>query len=392
MKISGNFENNVLTIAMEGSIDSVTAPEAETQIMALREEYPDGSVVLDAEKLEYVSSSGLRVILRLRKQEEELKMVNVSSEVYEVLDITGFVDLLEISRAMRTISAEGCEVLGQGSRGKVLRLDADSIVKLYLHESGLEEAKEEQDYARKAFVMGVPTAIPYDIVKCDGHYGLVFEMVDTCTVSGYIRKHPETLEENADRFAELLKVLHTTHVPDNSLKNMHDLFGQYIDTLTSYLEPEEVAALHRINDAIPEKDTVVHGDFHPNNVMVQRGQDLILIDMADISTGNPIYDIGSFFIGRYMTNDERKEKMLGLPVDQLDRFFDRYLQTYLADRTEEQRERFMKQANVMMLLWFCVFLRYSWSATPSFIEMVQGIVRGKLLPQIDDIVKLFAEE
>lgn len=126
--------------------------------------------------------------------------------------------------------------------------------------------------------------------------------------------------------------------------------------------------------------------------MVQRGQDLILIDMADISAGNPIYDIGSFFIGRYMTSDERKEKMLGLPVDQLDHFFERYLQTYLADRTEEQRERFMKQANVMMLLWFCVFLRYSWSATPSFIEMVQGIVRGKLLPQIEDIVKLFAEE
>lgn len=71
------------------------------------------------------------------------------------MEVKNFVDLLEISRAMRTISAEGCEVLGQGSRGKVLRLDADSIVKLYLHESGLEEAKEEQDYARKAFVMKV---------------------------------------------------------------------------------------------------------------------------------------------------------------------------------------------------------------------------------------------
>ena len=46
------------------------------------------------------------------------------------MEVKNFVDLLEISRAMRTISAEGCEVLGQGSRGKVLRLDADSIVKL----------------------------------------------------------------------------------------------------------------------------------------------------------------------------------------------------------------------------------------------------------------------
>ena len=141
MNINGTFANNILTIALEGNIDSVTAPEAEERVMALRREYPEGEVVLDAEKLNYISSSGLRVILKLRKMEGALKMVNVSSEVYEVLDITGFVDLLEVSRAMRTVSVEGCEVLGQGSRGKVVRLDEDTIVKLFLHDGGLEEAK-----------------------------------------------------------------------------------------------------------------------------------------------------------------------------------------------------------------------------------------------------------
>lgn len=393
MNITAKFENNTLTIALEGSIDSVTAPEAEARITEFRREYPEGAVVLDAEKLNYISSSGLRVILRLRKQEGTLKLINVSSEIYEVLDITGFVDMMEVSRAMRTISAVDGEVLGQGSRGKVIRLNADTIVKVYLHESGLEEAKEEQGYARKAFVMGVPTAIPYDIVKCDGHYGLVFELVDTSTVSGFIRQHPETLEENAVKFAQLLKTLHTTHAQEGSVKNMHDLFAQYIDeALGKYLEPEELAQIKRINDAIPHKDTLIHGDFHPNNVMMQRGEDMILIDMADISSGNPIYDFGSMFIGRYLTNAERKEKLLGLPEEDYNRFFALALDAYLADKTPEQRKCFLSQAQVIMQLWFILFLRNSWAAVPTFIEKMYGIVRGRLLPNIEEIVALMAQD
>lgn len=392
MNINGTFANNILTIALEGNIDSVTAPEAEERVMALRREYPEGEVVLDAEKLNYISSSGLRVILKLRKMEGALKMVNVSSEVYEVLDITGFVDLLEVSRAMRTVSVEGCEVLGQGSRGKVVRLDEDTIVKLFLHDGGLEEAKEEQSYARKAFVMGVPTAIPYDIVKCEGHYGLVFELVDSRTVAGYVCKHPEKLDQTADRFAELLKTLHTTHVPAGTLKSTRELFGQYIDALKPYLEEEEIRQLHRINDAIPEKDTVIHGDFHPNNVMVQGGEDLILIDMADISCGNPLYDIASFFVGQYMTSKELREKMRGMPAEMLDRFFPRYLDKYMEDKTPEQREQFLAKAKVLMLLTFCVFLRYSWAASPMLVEKVQQIVRGQLLADVEQIVALMAQE
>ena len=55
--ITAKFENNTLTIALEGSIDSVTAPEAEARITELRREYPKGEVVLDAEKLNYTRLS-----------------------------------------------------------------------------------------------------------------------------------------------------------------------------------------------------------------------------------------------------------------------------------------------------------------------------------------------
>ena len=75
MNITGNFDNEKgLTIYLQGAMDSVTAPEAEEKIMGLRKEYPEGKVILDAEKLHYVSSSGLRVFLKLCKQEKNVKM------------------------------------------------------------------------------------------------------------------------------------------------------------------------------------------------------------------------------------------------------------------------------------------------------------------------------
>ena len=57
INITAKFENNTLTIALGGSIDSVTAPEAEARITELRREYPEGEVVLDAEKLNYTRLS-----------------------------------------------------------------------------------------------------------------------------------------------------------------------------------------------------------------------------------------------------------------------------------------------------------------------------------------------
>lgn len=57
INITAKFENNTLTIALEGSIDSVTAPEAEARITELLQEYPKGEVVLDAEKLNYTRLS-----------------------------------------------------------------------------------------------------------------------------------------------------------------------------------------------------------------------------------------------------------------------------------------------------------------------------------------------
>lgn len=85
------------TLALIGRLDTVTAPELEAEIATI---LPTAeSLVLDMEKLDYISSAGLRVILKTQKALEKkagLKLTHVSNEVKEVFDITGFSDFLTI--------------------------------------------------------------------------------------------------------------------------------------------------------------------------------------------------------------------------------------------------------------------------------------------------------
>jgi hypothetical protein len=172
--------------------------------MEIYQANPAKEVVLDAEELRYISSSGLRVLLKLRKLEENLKLINASAEVYDILEMTGFADLFPVSRAYRTINLQDCEVLGAGGHGKVLRLNADTIVKLYYAGDSVEDIKREQDYAKKAFVLGIPTAIPFDIVKCEDMYGLVFELVNADIVANYLNNHPDQLEVIAQKYVKVI--------------------------------------------------------------------------------------------------------------------------------------------------------------------------------------------
>ena len=91
-------EGNLLTLALEGRIDTNTAPTLQSAVNPL----PDGvtHIVLDVEKVDYISSAGLRVLLNLEQNLEEidgqLELIHVSDLIRDVFDITGFVDILTI--------------------------------------------------------------------------------------------------------------------------------------------------------------------------------------------------------------------------------------------------------------------------------------------------------
>ena len=97
MQINYNKEAEKLTVAPEGRLDTVTAPEFEKRVGELLDGVTD--FVLDMAKVEYVSSAGLRVILKVQKvmfDQGKMKLIGVNESVMEVFEITGFSDILNI--------------------------------------------------------------------------------------------------------------------------------------------------------------------------------------------------------------------------------------------------------------------------------------------------------
>jgi uncharacterized protein (TIGR02172 family) len=391
MNLNVNFsEEQVLTIFLEGAVDSAVAPELEAQIMERYHAQPVKAVVLDAQELQYISSSGLRVLLKLRKLEQNLTLINASSEVYEILEMTGFTEMFPVSRAYRSIQLEDCKLLGEGGHGRVFRINDDTIVKMYHTGDSVEDIKREQDYAKKAFVMGIPTAIPFDIVKNGDLYGLVFELVDADMVSNYLNEHPEELEEVAKKYARTMKQLHATHVAPGALSSTKELYRSRIEGLRPYMTNEEVDTLLRINEAIPESDTVVHGDFHPKNVMIQNGE-LVLIDMADLTTGHPLYDLGSMALTHQIPSDERIEDITGMKAEAVRRLWQLFLVHYLETDDPRTIELFVKKVSVVGLMKMASTLAFSTrSRIPGVMDRVIELVRQNLLANAEQLMKLLS--
>ena len=187
MGVRYNAEGNELKLFFEGHIDSSNAADIENDVNAAKTGGKYEKIVIDCEKLDYISSAGLRIILRLMKSGAAVSIVNVSPDVYEIFDMTGFTEMAEIHKAYRKISIDGCEIIGSGANGKVYRIDRDTIVKVYVNPDSLPEIHRERELARKAFVMGIPTAIPYDVVRVGNGYGSVFEMLNAKSLAQLLR-------------------------------------------------------------------------------------------------------------------------------------------------------------------------------------------------------------
>ncbi len=330
--IQSREENGRTVIALSGRITTANAPEIETQIREAVERYGLEAVELDCDGLEYCSSSGLRVILRLKKRIDHTIVANVHSELYEIFEMTGFTEMMEIRRAYRVISLEGCEVLDAGANGRVYRIDPETIVKAYRQPDALPEIRQEQELARLAFVAGVPTAIPYDVVRIrEGGYGSVFELLNARGLAKLLAAGEKTLEEVAEASVSLLKLIHSREIQSPSLPDMKSKALGWVSYLQEELSGRQLEKLRGLIEAVPEEDHLLHGDYHIKNVMMQDGEAL-LIDMDTLCHGHPIFELGSMYnayVGYGLIRQETIREYFGIDPELCHQLWRRTLELYL---------------------------------------------------------------
>lgn len=386
MQFDVEHKDGVTVVSPKGAITSTTCAEFENALAG----EPDGTsgIIIDADELEYISSAGLRVILSAKKRckDKVFKIVNVSTEVKSVFDITGFSEIMDITLKPRHISVEGCKKIGAGACGECYRIDDETIIKLYYPHISRKEIELEKELAKKAFVMGVPTAISYDIVECDGRDGVIYELINSKTLCELIREDEKNIDAYIDLYADVCRQIHSIDSADADLPSFKDINRIDIAKITDITE-EEREYLYKFIDIVPDYNNCVHGDLNINNIMVQNGE-CCLIDMGEFSTGFYLFDISRILFSMHYAGAKPDEvnTFYKLPQKTVDYILDKMLCKYFdCDNIDEAISKNDDLRWLHPLAWFrCAASMLKGNRWSEEKKQMAHTLLGKLIEFIDE--------
>ena len=239
----------------------------------------------------------------------------------------------------KEVSLEGCRLLGYGAKGEVYRYNDELVIKVFNLNNTFHDVEQEIALSRRAFILGIPTAISFGIVSVGDRYGAMYELMDSDPVSRYIAASPGQVANYAKVMADLAKTIHGTKVSkEDGFPDGAERLRRYIRGGIGREDAALAAACMALIDRLPAADTLIHGDFHTGNVFLQDGEP-VLIDMDRVSMGHPIIELGDLYYFYVVLGEEDPsvvENYMGFSYQTAGRFFHSFLQYYL-DTEEEQR-------------------------------------------------------
>ena len=297
------LHDNTLTLYLGGELNSYNADNIEKEIDNTLKDQKFDKLVLDFSKISYISSAGLRIVLKLKQKYTNVSIIETSLEVYDIFSMTGFTNIMEIKKALKHVYISGAEVVGSGYYSTVYRVDKDTIIKVFNRVSDEAQIERELTLAKEAFVLGIPTAISFDIVRVDDKLGVRFEMLDCQSLKNTFLENPDRREEFIDKYAELLKKMNTTECHSPIVPDMKQAYLVKLSKIEEFLPKDAYKKLLKMFKAIPDRKTLIHGDCHFKNIMVQRDE-LLLIDMDTLSVGYPIFELASLYAPYVAFNED----------------------------------------------------------------------------------------
>lgn len=332
--------------------DRLTATNAEgfyNDSLPVIGENPDIPVVLDAIKMDYISSAGLRSVMRLKKKYKNLGVINVSEDVYSVFEMTGFTEIMSVEKAYRKCSVDGLEIVGRGAKSIVYRYDNETILKVYNGSNSFEDIKMERKLAREAFISGMPTAISYGIVMVGQEYGALYELLDADTIASLIAKNPSKVDKYAILCADIMKQIHTIEVGNMDVPDAKNEIYEYIDGGLLREDPKVAQEFKVMVDGLSNPGTLIHGDFHAGNVMMANGEPM-LIDMGRLSYGNPVIELAGvymFYVAFGEISPDIVEEFMGFSYEVSCVFWKTFIRHYTGDMDEAYIENITKKISLI---------------------------------------------
>lgn len=372
--MKSTYSEGVLKILLPKRIDTNNADKFEEELKTTTQIEGVKQILLDAQNLTCISSAGLRIIRELldKQKESSVFLINASSKVHEIFHISGFNEIMEVMKKLRRVNIKDMESIGGGLDGSIYRVNDEQILKVLHNIDSPTEIEKIVSAIRLAFVNGIPTIIPFEIVETERGAGMIMEFIDSELLSAVMRDNSAQFDYYVQKMVELHKRVTSVEFESGRMRKIGDMLKGGIDSAANLLAPEEISEIKGYIDIIPKENTGLHGDFHAKNIMVMKGE-LILIDMDDFSVGHPVWDFSSVYqdyrmiphldyetedtIVDFESNGITSQRdfhfdIFGFTLDESDKLWDKFFDYCFLEYSEEDKADFLESAKFCSLLTF----------------------------------------
>ena len=368
------IENNVLNVFLNGKLDSAEAKTIGSEVDELLRGSEVTLMVFDAEKLTHISADGLRMLLCFHNgRYPKLRVINVSPAVYECFDAVKMTKLLDIRKKRPEITVNEQMHIGSGTTAEVYRLDDERIVKVYHPGQDPEWIEAQRNNSQQLLLHGIPGAVAYDIVTVGDSVGVIYELLEAESLGAFLGRNTDRLEEYAQKLASQLRQIHQTKFDKNLLVDTLDyVTGQYhADEIKRYTDKDIVGFL----DLLTNGGTLVHGDFHPMNIMMKNSE-LVLIDTGDAFFRYGILDLVTLYTYLIIQADtpEKAMNLTGMTPENAHKLWHDFVKYYFSPQTEEEKN------SIEMTIRHVAILRMVMAL--ALTDEVGEAVKSAMIPQI----------
>ena len=186
------------------------------------------------------------------------------------------------------------ELIGRGNTAEIYRCGNGKVCKLFREGYPHEFVEQELINAREIVRIGVRACAPYEVVRMENRSGILYEEIEGQSLLQLLTHGRVVFSDFLTVFVGLqfeICAHRSTKVPS---------FKQFLSAQLKSKGVKDSSPFDEIN-ALPEDDCLLHGDFHPGNILIARGGTPVVIDFMNVCHGPFLYDVARtfFLIGQY---------------------------------------------------------------------------------------------
>ena len=282
------------------------------------------------------------------------------------------------------------KVIGQGCCSTIYRLSEREILKMYDKQTrnDLRLVQKEFEISKACSELGILTDRALELYECEGIYGASYEYVSGDTMLDAIN-HGENINEMIQALAAIGHKLHSLDADENQFPDAISVFDGILRYVDGWVTVEECEHLKALIEAIPKYPKLVHGDFHPGNVIISNDR-FVLIDIGGAGFGHPVFDLISMY--RMM----RKASDAGDKTGIYTRIYENYLEYYFEkpqlEKSKDALTRILEIFYYISVLPNIVaFVPDRTSCAPEILEYVNGIMGEIMKTDVAEFKELFGK-